>query len=166
MILDLSWLRQHPKESQRYQFSEAPSALHLEYDEYQVSGDVETDLEVTNTGRLMVGKGAVSFQLTANCARCLAQVQEHYKIPFTVELCPEEYRSEFQDENFIYFTEDEVDLKPVVAETVILNAPLRFLCSEGCLGYCAGCGMNLNENPCKCEKDQIDPRWESLKKML
>ena len=51
-------------------------------------------------------------------------------------------------------------------EAVILELPMRFLCSEDCKGLCPGCGSNLNNGPCDCVKTEGDQRWAPLKKLL
>lgn len=60
----------------------------------------------------------------------------------------------------------EIDLKYVLNETVVLNHPIKMLCSDDCKGLCAGCGTNLNKEECKCQETEIDPRWEELRKLI
>jgi uncharacterized protein len=43
--------------------------------------------------------------------------------------------------------------------------PTKRLCSEDCKGLCPYCGKDLNEGRCDCEVDEIDPRFEVLKKL-
>jgi len=43
-----------------------------------------------------------------------------------------------------------IDLDPQIREEIILNYPLKPLCSEGCRGLCRKCGKNLNEGGCSC----------------
>ena len=62
--------------------------------------------------------------------------------------------------------EGAYDILPRVREAVILELPMRFLCSEDCKGLCPLCGANLNRGPCACGDREQDPRWEPLKKLL
>ena len=45
-----------------------------------------------------------------------------------------------------------VNLGPCVWEEVVLNAPHKFVCGPDCRGLCPRCGVNLNEEPCRCDK--------------
>lgn len=166
MQIDLSWLKLHPKDTENF---------HLEKEfgnEEVVQGirfldQVMVDLEVTNTGRLMVGKGEIKAAVELECDRCLNSFQQQVEVPFTVEFCPEDNRTFFKnEESFVYFVEPQVDIEPIVLENVLLSLPLKILCSSECKGLCTVCGQDLNRAECHCREKEIDPRWEALKKML
>jgi uncharacterized protein len=57
----------------------------------------------------------------------------------------------------------EVSLHPFIHENVVVNIPIRILCSEDCLGLCPTCGTNLNRGECSC-RPAADPRWDTLRK--
>jgi len=166
MKIDLSWLKLHPKDTEAFHLRETLKDPEL-LPGISVVDQVAVDLSITNTGRLMVGQGEIEARLELTCDRCLRSFHQDTKVPFTVELCPEENRSYFKnEESFIYFVEPQVDLEPVVRESLILSLPLRTLCSSDCKGLCPSCGKDLNLAPCQCREKEIDPRWEALKKML
>jgi uncharacterized protein len=52
----------------------------------------------------------------------------------------------------------EIDLTPLIREQILLSLPLRPLCTEECRGLCAGCGVNLNKEACRCVPPQVDER--------
>ncbi|MCP4704346.1 MAG: DUF177 domain-containing protein [candidate division Zixibacteria bacterium] len=56
-----------------------------------------------------------------------------------------------------------VDLSGVIREAVMLELPAKPLCDEACRGLCPSCGINLNDESCKCKGEEIDDRWEDLK---
>jgi uncharacterized protein len=60
----------------------------------------------------------------------------------------------------------EVEIDPFLEEIIILNHPSKMLCRENCKGLCPGCGIDLNEEDCRCGESKIDPRWEELKKFI
>ena len=60
----------------------------------------------------------------------------------------------------------EIDLAPFLMEMVLLNHPVKMLCSDDCKGICPNCGINLNSEKCKCTDQAIDPRWEELRKLI
>ncbi|MBU1998037.1 MAG: DUF177 domain-containing protein [Candidatus Omnitrophota bacterium] len=45
-----------------------------------------------------------------------------------------------------------LDLAPRLREEVILEYPLKKLCSSSCKGFCAGCGKDLSQQACICRK--------------
>jgi uncharacterized protein len=60
----------------------------------------------------------------------------------------------------------ELDLTPMIRETIWLNHPLKLLCAEDCKGLCHNCGANLNTEQCSCPENPGDPRWASLRKLI
>lgn len=166
MQIDLSWLKLHPKDTDNFHLEKLYGDVEIEKGIHLLD-QVLVDLEVTNTGRLMVGKGEIKANLGLQCDRCLNPLQHQVELPFTVEFCPEENREFFKnEETFIYFVEPKVDIEPVVRETILLSLPIRILCSSECKGLCSICGQDLNLAECHCQEKEIDTRWEALKKML
>lgn len=100
------------------------------------------------------------------CDRCL----DEYDDEFSAEI--EQYYhvgpGELIDEDIIRIAEDatEIDINPVIAEMMLLNHPLKMLCSEECKGICPHCGANLNHEACRCTEVPIDPRWEKLRGLI
>ena len=43
-----------------------------------------------------------------------------------------------------------IDLKPNIREEIILDYPIKPLCSVNCKGLCLKCGKNKNEGGCNC----------------
>jgi len=42
---------------------------------------------------------------------------------------------------------------------------MKPLCREDCAGLCSRCGYNLNQGPCNCLAQEIDPRWSEVSKI-
>jgi uncharacterized metal-binding protein YceD (DUF177 family) len=59
---------------------------------------------------------------------------------------------EHEDVNFGAFDGHMVDLRPLVREHLILQLPMRMLCTEDCRGLCLKCGENINEARCICKE--------------
>ncbi|MGH7663981.1 MAG: YceD family protein [Gemmatimonadaceae bacterium] len=55
-----------------------------------------------------------------------------------------------------------IDLRPIIREQWLLNAPGFALCREECRGLCPGCGADLNAAPCACPP-VADSRWAGLR---
>ncbi|MDZ7289788.1 MAG: DUF177 domain-containing protein [candidate division KSB1 bacterium] len=60
----------------------------------------------------------------------------------------------------------EIDITDDLRDTLLLAIPMKLLCSEDCRGLCAGCGVNLNEEACRCAAPPADSRWEALRQLL
>jgi uncharacterized metal-binding protein YceD (DUF177 family) len=55
-----------------------------------------------------------------------------------------------------------LDLGPLLAELLVLEEPVKVLCSAECRGLCPVCGQNRNHGTCSCETETIDPRLARL----
>jgi len=167
MKLDLRWLKNHPNETQEFYLEEEADDLTLAGERIIFKDKITVHLVLTNTGRLIVGSGDIQTVLGLQCGRCLQAYSLPLATDFNVQLCEENLAQGLQeDEDFILFKGNEVDLDPVIVENILVNLPLRRLCSEDCPGFCPRCGVDLRQEKCRCENEETDPRWEVLKKLL
>ncbi len=60
----------------------------------------------------------------------------------------------------------EIDLGLILSEMVLLHHPIKTVCRPDCKGLCPTCGADLNHEQCHCEKDEVDPRWAKLRKLI
>lgn len=58
---------------------------------------------------------------------------------------------EHEDDSFGAFDGQHIDLRPILKELLILQLPMRFLCSESCKGLCLVCGGDANRAQCTCK---------------
>jgi len=68
-----------------------------------------------------------------------------------------------------HFTIDKnhiLELNEAIRQYTLLVMPMKPLCREDCFGLCQKCGKNLNQGPCDCPKQEIDPRWSKLSKLI
>ena len=79
----------------------------------------------------------VNYSRAAVCARCLTEVNDKVTTDFSLSY------------NALELGE-ELTVDDDVREQILLNLPMRFLCSKDCKGICAGCGANLNTEKCSC----------------
>ena len=59
----------------------------------------------------------------------------------------------------------EIDVGDLAYSAFILDMDMKNLCSEDCRGLCPGCGVNLNDETCRC-KPEVDPRWAALSQFM
>ena len=71
-----------------------------------------------------------------------------------------------EDLDVYYYEGDEIDVDPFVYEEVMLNMPVRPLCSEACKGICPQCGKNRNTEKCDCPEAPLSLLGEKLKSFL
>ncbi|QZA33450.1 DUF177 domain-containing protein [Hydrogenibacillus sp. N12] len=57
----------------------------------------------------------------------------------------------------------EIDVGRVLQDLAIVHLPWAPICRPDCAGLCPTCGKDLNEGPCGCEPETIDPRWLALR---
>lgn len=87
-------------------------------------------------------QGKLRAQLSAICARCLSDVPVDVDLPITALFSPEHMRPEGAEEVHVdpeevsrdYYRGSEVVLDPMVRELLLLEAPMKPLCSESCEG--------------------------------
>jgi uncharacterized protein len=113
----------------------------------------------------VIGGIEVTAELRApwqgQCRRCLR--------PLNGELCcevrelyrPRSWPGEL-DEDTYPLTGEQLDLRPLVRDALMLELPLAPLCQEDCQGLCPRCGADLNAGPCGCAGSGGDPRWAAL----
>ncbi len=59
--------------------------------------------------------------------------------------------------------EEYIDMYKVFTEQLILQIPMKALCSDSCKGLCSNCGQDLNKKECGCDRRVVDPRLSKLK---
>ena len=126
---------------------------------------LDVHLVYYRSGPEILFSGKFSGQFTGRCGRCLEEFGFALQKEFDFFLTPEPKKSAHGAEELhhdelalSYYSPDEINLAPLIAEQVMLALPTRPLCQENCRGLCGGCGANLNSDPCRCSKVGGDPR--------
>ena len=134
---------------------------------------VRGEIELTPAGRTIMARGHLTVVIEEKCARCLRPHRVVLEIDVEHECSleqiddPSAYREPDQGLPPIPIVNAaEIDLSELVRQLIVINAPARSLCKPDCKGLCAQCGADLNEGPCKCESEKIDPRLAPLKALL
>jgi uncharacterized protein len=138
--------------------------------------EAEVAVTVVKTGDKVVVEVKVDCEIEAVCSRCLERFSERIQTGYSMiikhsqsDMTGMEGLREEEREDVVFLEECEYsdyDILPRVREEVILALPMKLLCSQDCKGLCPICGMNLNKGSCDCERDEGDPRWAPLKKIL
>ena len=163
MFISVSGALSNP--GQTYPF-EAKTSL----PEMEVSGDPLKFEDIVIKGEIIGSEDSVNVaaEITAvahtRCSRCLGDMT----MPVTATV----------DENFVRTPDPEdpdqyelvghqIDIDPLVTDALLLEIPIRFLCSEDCKGLCPVCGVNRNLVSCTCHEgvDKENP-FSALKAMF
>ncbi|NLG50936.1 MAG: DUF177 domain-containing protein [Chloroflexi bacterium] len=144
-------------------------------DEYN-PGAVPVDGEVTfiRTPRGILAKGIAHLSLVQPCRRCLELTKADVRFDFEEEYIPSidiETGAALpitdEDEEELIIDEHHIlDLSEVLRQYAVIEASRGALCAVECKGLCPTCGANLNEGPCGCIRENLDPRLAELAKLL
>lgn len=162
--------RQIKAEGSELAFAVSADDLELSAEGVTFADPIELDLTATKTGDEMILQGAISTTAEMDCSRCLDRFEMpiESKMQFVIQLLEINSPQNSEDEDFVVLpkTTQEYDLSERVREAVLLELPLKPLCSVSCRGLCPMCGTNLNESDCQCTPDKTDERWESLRQLF
>ena len=104
--------------------------------------DGRLSVHAQRNGMDVLVQGHIEAQLAARCARCLADVAIDLDLALTTLFSPERTRPRGSEEvdvqldelNRDYYRGSELVLDPTVREYLLLEAPMKPLCSEACEG--------------------------------
>ncbi|MBW2719240.1 MAG: DUF177 domain-containing protein [Deltaproteobacteria bacterium] len=104
--------------------------------------DGRFSVHAQRTGTDVLVQGHVEAEVAATCARCLADVAIDVDLALTALYSPEHMRPQGSEEidvrldevNREYYGGSEVVLDPMVRELLLLEVPMKPLCSESCAG--------------------------------
>ena len=135
---------------------------------------IEVDLRISAVSEGVLASAQVRALAVGECTRCLDRIEldldEEFNELFIYE---PDHRSKRREKEIVVEDEDEVltmegdtiDLEGPIRDALILNLPVNPLCSEDCLGLCAGCGVKWVDLPEDHGHDQLDIRWAGLEKL-
>ncbi|NQT84696.1 DUF177 domain-containing protein [bacterium] len=110
---------------------------------------VHARISVSLVGRTLVVLGNLTTSAALECNRCLKKFDYRIEVPdyrFTAEVKGDE----------------TVDLTESIREGIILNLPMKRLCSPECKGLCPACGRDLNASVCNCKKPEVPGPFSQL----
>ena len=109
-------------------------------------------------------KAEVSAQADTRCSRCLEPVS----FPMTAELdAVYDRRPDPEDPDLYSFEASTIELTDAVRDALLLELPMRSLCSEDCRGLCPVCGINLNKGTCTCQEGaEVTNPFSALKAIV
>ena len=131
------------------------------------------EIHMLRTDKGIWVEAKLSSEIGCSCSRCLKDFIE----PIEVDI-QEEFRPRVDvdtgaklaglpspagiEEDFYISQNHILDLTDAARQYFEMNMPMKPVCTEQCKGICLRCGINRNERICRCDDDQIDPRWSAL----
>ena len=101
------------------------------------------------------------LDIVYTCAKCLTEVNRHMSESFSREILSE--GDKFSEDVGILIVNDRtIDTEAILLESLFINLEPNVICNENCKGLCPKCGINLNEEECDCNLNEVDPRLEKL----
>ncbi|MDD5617681.1 MAG: DUF177 domain-containing protein [Candidatus Omnitrophica bacterium] len=127
------------KENKPEEFEEVltPEELDVGTSEVKYKGDIAINIEARKEGGVLFTKTHIKSIAEYTCSRCLKE-------------CTQPVEKDFSMEYPLDKSEQFVDITKDIREEIILDYPVKFLCSKNCRGICPKCGKDLNKEKCNC----------------
>ena len=139
------------------------------FDDVVVLEPVAVNGSVVNRAGYITLTAEASMSYRTHCARCLAEVEDTVRF-----LCEKTVADEkgllrlenTENDDYVQIKGGKLDLDAPICDEILLGFPMRILCSDDCKGLCAGCGVDVNREACRCTKKEVDPRLAKLAALL
>lgn len=139
----------------------------------KVVSPLKGELRIDKIGKEVVVRGKTAVSVELICSRCLNTFEKFFDLdifttyhPISELLSDEVYELHEEEMEVDFYSGDELDVDALIEEEIILSIPMKPLCKTDCKGLCPSCGADLNIKECGCAQDNIDERFEVLKKLL
>jgi uncharacterized protein len=157
LVVNAAELLRRPGSDRLVHLEVTPEELGID-DPRLVAGEpvvLDLRLEALTDGILV--HGTVRARWAGVCRRCLtdvggaavADVEERYQLVLT-------------DPDAFPLVDDQIDLRTVAGQLVLLEMPAAPLCREDCAGLCPICGVDRNTAICECTEAPSDSVWSVL----
>ena len=138
---------------------------------YHLADDIDVTflkgtLTLWRTAEGIWARGSLIVGVDLQCVRCLTPVTEALEVELDERFQLPPIEASEAGQVFPIDDDYSIDLGPVLRELVILATPMHVVCRADCVGLCTTCGKDLNEEPCDCQPDDIDPRMAALKALI
>lgn len=151
--------------------SEFPALAKLdENGECRFLGPLHLDFTIAREFDHIRAHGHVETKVRFTCSRCLAEYDAGLSTEFTIfysktSRVPVEEEVALSEEDLVSvsYEGDTIDFTNEVEGQVLMEIPLKPLCSEGCKGLCSTCGMDLNTGECGCARSGSSFTFSALK---
>ena len=162
MVLNVQKIINAPGERMEFQFQLDLSDVDFG-GLYPAQNPVVVTGDVRNTAGMLLLQFTAAATLHSVCDRCLKHFDNPKSVRCQYVLAEELENGESDD--IVLLEDGAVDVGDLARTAFILEMDGKTLCSEDCKGLCPGCGVDLNQGSCTCQK-AADPRWAALAQLL
>jgi len=123
---------------------------------------LSASITIYPAGKHMVVEGTISARLVLRCDRCLEEfgwdLSEEFRISISLSQFSGEGEVELLEENLNldFMNGVLLDSDQILKEQLILQIPMKTVCSPECKGLCPVCGCNLNFSTCSCTATDLN----------
>lgn len=118
---------------------------------------------VRNMAGALILNATMKTHLSLCCDRCNKPFTQDKEVSYETLLATE--LEDEENDEIILLEDDQLELDELMTDVFLLSLDTKNLCKEDCLGLCGGCGVDLNDEPCRCKKE-VDPRLAGLAKFF
>ncbi len=169
MLFKIKELRER-KEPLVFEMDFTDEELQLHDHFISLDGLARSELKVTLSNDQVRVTGMLKAELRLKCCRCLKWFQHPLQKDFNLEYWPdpllevegEEFALTYTELVVGFYRNEELDLRNIISEQIVLDIPMKTICQEACKGLCDQCGNDLNEGTCDCVHEIADPRLMML----
>jgi len=148
LILDISYALKNPGQIYPFQAEvELPELIVLD-DPVRFEG-ISLEGTFVGGGDSVRLEGVIRAVAHTRCCECLEPAQVALESDFDVMFVRD---PDPEDPDLYPIDGYRIDLAPMAQEALLLELPMRVLCSESCKGICPVCGQNRNIAPCTCQE--------------
>lgn len=137
---------------------------------------IKTALRAQRISDMVEIEGNIETLVGLPCSRCLQIFETPLKSHFSLTYIqragdieadgePQEVELSAEDMGIVYFQGEKINLQDTIQEQVLIELPLRILCKPGCKGLCPRCGVDLNDDPCDCDRRSSPGKFDVLKNL-
>ena len=162
MLINLSKLLSGDQETLTEQVTLEMEAFSASVGTFPIVEKTSFPLKISKVGTdkfLMEGTTAITVEIP--CDRCLSPV----RVEIPLEICREYDKNDTEEEpdedNLIVGY--NLDTEQLIYCEILVNWPMKTLCTEACKGICKKCGANLNHSSCTCDTEELDPRMAKIR---
>lgn len=157
MLIDLSDIILQERKDAEFNIDIEMDKFRTKTDQYTFAEKKQVKFIFSSVGKnVLVFDASISISLTMPCDRCLEDVRTKILVETSkeIDLNNTEEQEYIEDKNF--------DVEKFVYNEILIELPMKVLCSIDCKGVCNRCGTNLNRTTCDCDTTELDPRMSKV----
>jgi uncharacterized protein len=157
-----------------------PSDIELDIAGHELIEALTFSGRATRTGDDVIVKGRLTGTMLSQCGLCLGDFKATIDAAVDVVFAPWVESQDEQDERdeqergdevvgpsvgFSYYDGRYIDLNEEIRDVLLVELPIRPVCSEDCKGLCHVCGADLNEASCRCDTSNESSPFGKLEEL-